>query len=122
MAAKPKLKLVSRFPAVKEGAYDAINHAVNHALGVGQTEAERRLDQIDNTRGYALPATVGEERIGHQSGRIFYEPWYGRFFEYGTVYIEAFPFMRPAHRKMRKVFLDDMDGTVEKFISRRVRL
>lgn len=121
MAAKPKMKLESRFPAVKAGAHDAVRAARTLALNAGEGEAEKRLERIDDTRGYELPIDIGQENLGFQSGRIFYTPWYGKFFEYGTVRIPAAPFMRPAHRKMRKTFLVAMDGTVEKFIKRRVR-
>ena len=115
-----KTKLVSRFPEVKRGSWDAARSAVKHALDVGEHEAERKLEAIDDTRGYNLPINIGQWMLGHQSGMIFYEPWWGRFFEYGTVRIPAASFMRPAHRKMRKAFLEDMHGDVEKFIRRRV--
>ena len=86
---------------------------------MGELEAEKRLERVDNTRGYNLPIDIQQETLGHQSGRIVYDPFYGKFFEYGTVYIQASPFMRPAHRKMRKKFLDEMGDNCEKFISRR---
>ena len=120
--AKNTVRLESRFPAAKKGAHDAVRHARDLALNVGEAEAEKRLEHVDNTRGYELPIDIQQETTGFQSGRIFYEPWYGRYFEYGTVFIEAAPFMRPAHRKMRRTFLKEMDGQVEKFIRKRVRL
>lgn len=119
---KAKLKLVSRFPAAKEGAYDAVKNARRLALNAGEGEAEKRLERLDDTRGYELPIDVDQENIGHQSGRIFYDNWYGKFFEYGTTYIPASPFMRPASRKMRKVFLAEMGDKLEGFIGRRARV
>lgn len=112
---------MSRFPAAKKGAADAIEHAVSRALDHGEAEAEKRLERIDDTRGYDLPIEIEQSQQG-QSGKIEYEPWYGRFFEYGTVHIPAAPFIRPAHRKMRKVFKDELGDTFEGFVRRRVRL
>jgi len=119
---KNKIVLESRFPAVKEAAHDLVRSARSAALNAGEHEAEKRLERIDDTRGYELPIDIGQENIGHQSGRIFYDPWYGRFFEYGTVRIPAAPFMRPANRKMRAVFLGMMGDELEGFIRRRAKI
>lgn len=116
--ARNRVKLVSNFPAVKEAGHDAVRKARDDALNVGEGEAEKRLERIDDTKGYDLPIDIQQETTGFQSGRIFYEPWYGRFFEYGTVHIAASPFMRPAHRKMRKEFLEKVGDHVEKFTRR----
>lgn len=109
--------MTSRFPEAKKGARDAFEHAIGKALDVGEAEAEKRLERIDDTKGYDLPIDVGQEQ-SQMSGRIEYDPFYGRWFEYGTVYIPATPFMRPAHRKMRKEFIakvgDDFEGWVRK--------
>lgn len=117
-----KTKLISRFPAAKAAAHDVVRHARDLALNVGEGEAEKRLERIDDTRGYNLPIDIGQEKTGFQSGRIFYDPWYGRFFEYGTVNIQAAPFMRPAYRKMRKVFIAEMGANFEGWIKRRARV
>lgn len=122
MAAKPRMKLESRFPAVKDAAHDAVRAARDLALNVGEGEAEKRLEMVDNTRGYELPIDVQQEKTGFQSGRIFYEPWYGRFFEYGTTYIPAAPFMRPAHRKMRKTFVEELGDNFEGWVRKRARI
>jgi HK97 gp10 family phage protein len=119
MAGKPKVRLESRFPAAKAAAHALVRHSRDLALNAGEAEAEKRLERIDDTRGYDLPIDVEQETIGHQSGRIYYEPWYGRFFEYGTVRISAAPFMRPAHRRMRKVFIEEMGGNFQGWLSRR---
>ena len=100
---------------------DAVDVAVRLALNVGEGEAEKRLERIDDTRGYELPIDIGQEKW-RGGGKISYEPWYGRFFEYGTVNIQAASFMRPAHRKMRKAFLATMPDTFEGFVKRRARV
>jgi HK97 gp10 family phage protein len=120
LASKNRIHLESRFPAVKKGMYDAVRHARDRALDEGEHEAENRLERANDSRGYNLPTEIEQEKTGHQSGLIRYGEFYGKWFEYGTVYIAPSPFMRPAHRKMRKRFLDEMDGNVEKFIRRKV--
>jgi HK97 gp10 family phage protein len=120
--AKNRVRLESRFPAVKEAAYQAVIHARDKALDVGENEAEKRLERIDDTKGYELPIDVQQENIGHQSGKIVYPQWYGRFFEYGTVSIPANAFMRPAHRKMRKTFIDELGDNFEGWVRRKARV
>jgi HK97 gp10 family phage protein len=119
MVAKSRMRVESRFPAVKDAAHDLVRHARDLALNAGEGEAEKRLERIDDTRGYELPIDIHQDKIGFQSGRIFYEPFYGRWFEYGTVYIPAAPFMRPAHRKMRKTFVGEMGDNFEGWVKRR---
>jgi hypothetical protein len=121
--ARPRTKLVSKFPEVKDSMRDAIRTASTLALNVGEGEAEKRLERIDDTRGYELPIDVGQDRDSDGlGGKIFYEPFYGRWFEYGTARIPAASFMRPAHRKMRKTFLATMPETFEGFVKRRARV
>ena len=122
MPAKTRLKIESRFPAVKEAAYEAVVHARDAALDEGEAEAEKRLERIDDTKGYELPINIEQRTIGHQSGLIEYNEWYGRFFEYGTVFINASPFMRPAHRKMRKRFIAELDDNFEGWVRRKARV
>jgi HK97 gp10 family phage protein len=121
--AKPKYRLESKIPQVKDSMHDAVRVAVDLALNTGEGEAEKRLERIDDTRGYELPIDIGQDKsAAGMTGRIFYEPWYGRFFEYGTARIQAGPFMRPANRKMRKQFLETMGPTFEGFVKRRARV
>lgn len=117
--AKNSVKLVSRFPAVKEAGHEAVRHAVTIALNAGEAEAEKRLESIDNDRGYELPIDIGQQSIGFQSGKIYYDHFYGKWFEYGTARWSALPFMRPAHRKMRKVFITLMGAEFEGWVRRR---
>jgi HK97 gp10 family phage protein len=103
--------------------HDAVRIAVDLALNVGEGEAEKRLERIDDSRGYELPIDISQDKSASgMTGKIFYEPWYGRFFEYGTTRIQAGPFIRPAHRKMRKTFLETMGPTFEGFVKRRARV
>ena len=120
MATKNRVTLVSRFPAAKKGMYDAFSDARDKARDEGEAEAEKRLDRANDSRGYNLPSEIEQEKTGHQSGLIRYGEWFGKFFEYGTVHIAPYPFMRPAHRKMRKRFLDELGDNAPKFIRRRV--
>ena len=100
--------------------YEAVRAARDHALDEGEAEAEKRLQRANDSRGWNLPGDIEQEKTGHQSGLIRYGDWFGKFFEYGTVYIAPAPFMRPAHRKMRRRFLDEMGDNAEPFIRRKV--
>jgi hypothetical protein len=115
-----RVVLESRFPAAKKGMWDAIQNARDRALDEGEHEAENRLERANDARGYNQPTEIEQEKTGHQSGLIRYGEFYGKWFEYGTVYIAPSPFMRPAHRKMRRRFLDEMGDEAPKFIRRRV--
>lgn len=118
-----KIKIVSRFPAVKEAAYETVQQARELALAAGKETAIRKVQGLNDSRGYNLPEDeIGSETIGFQSGRVFVGPWFMRFFEYGTVYLPAFPMIRPASRVMRKIFLAEMEGNLQKFISRRAKV
>ena len=57
----------------------------------GEAEAEKRLERVNDQRGYNLPTEIEQEKTGHQSGLIRYGDWFGKFFEYGTVYIAPQP-------------------------------
>jgi hypothetical protein len=121
--ARPRTKLVSRIPQVKDSMHDAVRVATELALNVGEGEAEKRLERVNDQRGYELEIDIGQDKSASgMTGKIFYEPFYGKWFEYGTVRIPAASFMRPAHRKMRKTFLATMPDTFEGFVKRRARV
>ena len=119
-APRNRIHLESRFPAVKKGMHDAVQHARDRALDEGEAEAEKRLERANDSRGWNLPTEIEQEKTGHQSGLIRYGEFFGKWFEFGTVHIAPYPFMRPAHRKMRRRFLDEMGDEAPKFIRRRV--
>jgi HK97 gp10 family phage protein len=117
--ARNRTTIASNFSAVKKAAYEVVQKARDSALLDGENTANDRLEKMDVGRGYDLPVDVKKENIGHQSGKIVYDHFYGRWFEYGTTFIPAMPFMRPGHRKMRKTFLDVMGDDFEGFVKRR---
>jgi HK97 gp10 family phage protein len=119
LAAKNRVVLRSNFPAVKRAKTEFVRHAVDAALIVGENTANQRIERNDARKDYNLPADVDKERIGFQSGKISYDHWWGRFFEYGTVYIPAVPFMRPAHRAMRQTFIGLMGSEFDGWVKRR---
>lgn len=117
---------MSNFPAAKKAAYETVQVARELALSAGKETAIRKVQALNDSRGYNLPEDeIDKENIGFQSGRVYIgggDEFWWRFFEYGTRYIPAFPMIRPAHRVMRKVFLAEMAGTLDKFIGRRARV
>jgi hypothetical protein len=113
------MKIESRFPAAREAAYETVVAAREVALNIGEEIAHRKVEALNDSRGYNLPEDeIGQEHIGHQSGKIYIggqDEFYWRFFEYGTLNIPAYPMIRPASRAMRKAFLAAMPE-LEKFI------
>lgn len=113
MAKKP-MEIRYEFKPLEDIAKDTIDEARELWMEVGQETAESRANQQASSRGYALQVGVGKERLGFQSARIWAtthsekwgdDPWFLRFFEYGTTYIPAMPFMRPGAKKANKAWL-----------------
>jgi hypothetical protein len=118
----------SEFPAVKKAAYETVREARTVWLSVAKETAEAKAADQAATRGYALQVGIKPELLGHQSARIIAvthtkrwgdDPWILRLFEYGTVFIKAMPFIRPAARKANKAFVATMDGKLEGKIRRK---
>lgn len=129
--AKNRIKVTSNFKAVGEAAYEAVSHARELWLETAQETAQQKVENQAATRGYALQVGIEKERIGHQSARIYTtahserwgdDPWYLRFFEYGSVNIPAMPFIRPASRKANKVFVAAMGADFEGLVKRKARV
>lgn len=117
-----KVTLRSNFPAVTRAMWGAVAEARDKALDAGEDAAESRLERIDNAQGWNLPTEIEQEKTGFQSGRIYYNFFYGRWFEYGTARWGAQPFMRPAHRKMRSVFIAALGVEAPKWIRRKAAI
>jgi HK97 gp10 family phage protein len=124
--AKNRVRIESNFPAVKRAAWETVQTARELALSAGKETAIRKVQSLNDSRGYNLPEDeIDKENIGFQSGRVYIGgggEFYWRFFEYGTRYIPAYPMIRPASRVMRKIFLAEMGTNLEKFIKRRARV
>ncbi len=116
--AKNRMTLRSNFPEAKRAAHEITQLAVAQAVLDGQNAANDRLERADVQYGYDLPVDVKKE-VGHLDGKITYDHWWGKFFEYGTVYIPPTSFMRPGHRRMRKTFAAVMGTQFEGWIKRR---
>ena len=126
MAQKTQVRIINnRFKHVTGQAIDGTRDAVNKAIDAGEAEAKSRLSRGESQRGYALNTlydSIKSEKTGTLQGRVKAggdEAWWGRFFEFGTVHIAPIPFMRPASRKMRKVFKDEMGDIFKGYSSRR---
>ncbi len=126
--AKNRVSIQSNFPAVKKAGWETVQEARELWMEVGQETAQDKADSQAATRGYNLSIGIGKERIGHQSARIFAtghsekwgdDPWWTRFFEYGTVGIAPMPFIRPAARKANKAFVVAMGAHLEGKIRRK---
>ena len=115
MARRNRVTLRSNFPEVKRAGKKAVDQAVDEATAVGVEETQTRLGRT----GYDDdPFVVRRKNFGGGEGGMIFVPsekWYYRFREYGTVFLPAKPFMRPAHRKMRKEFLEKVGDHVDAF-------
>jgi HK97 gp10 family phage protein len=128
MATRKKTKFESRFPEAKKGAHEAVGRAVEEALIQGQETAREKIGKARNAHGYDLdPFQIRRKHFKDatgdvEGGMVFVhsDKWYYRFFETGTVYIPATPFMRPAHRVMRKAFENEVGDKFEGYVRRRV--
>lgn len=105
--AQNRVVLRSRFKEAIDWADDKTKDAVDKALDAGEREANIRIEKTNARRGYNLPADVTKHETGTKGGYIEHPRWEMRFFEFGTVFIDAAPFMRPGHRKLRSVFKDE---------------
>lgn len=116
--AKSRVILRSNFRAVSAGAQDAMQDAIRKATDEMEDTAERAIERANNTRGWNLPEDIQQETSA-DDGKISYDHFFGRWFEYGTVYIPPAPFMRPAHRKGRARLISELDDNFEGWIRRR---
>jgi hypothetical protein len=105
----------SRFREAGAHARKRTHEAVQEALGEGEKAANIRIERINATQAYHLPANVVKEGRGYHSGQIRYPHFFGRFFEYGFYSVPGMPFMRPAARKMNSVFKKEMGNLFKGF-------
>jgi hypothetical protein len=126
--AKSRIHIRSEFPAVKRAGWETVQASREIWKQTAKQIAEEKAESQGATRGYALQVGVESENIGHQSARIFPvthtskwgdDPWFLKFFEYGTTFIPAMPFMRPASRKANKAFVLAMGSQLEGRIRRK---
>ena len=126
--AKNRTSITAEFKAVKEAGWEAVQEAREMWLEIGQETAESQAARKASTHGYALQVGVDKERLGFQSARIAAvthtskwgdDPWILRFFEYGTAFIPAMPFMRPAAAKANKAFVAHLGKNLEGKIRRK---
>jgi len=122
------MRIESNFQAVKKAGWETVQEAREVWLETAQSTAEQKVESQAATRGYALQVGIEKERVGFQSARIFTtafserwgdDPFYLRFFEYGSAQIPAMPFIRPAARKANKAFVAAMGSQLEGKIRRR---
>lgn len=114
-----KVVLRSRFKEAIDWADDHTRDAVAKALDEGEREANKRIERGNTQRGYNLNASVDAHKTADKGGYIEHPDWFMRFFEFGTVYIDAIPFMRPGHRKLRSVFKSEMGDLFQGWRTRR---
>jgi hypothetical protein len=118
-AAKPRIKMRSNFKAAAAAGELAVRHAIEEATAAGDAKTKERIDLEADRRGYALSSTSVKNSVSGKEGVIWLDEWWWRYFEYGTVYIEAMPSLRPGHRHARKVLKEKLGADFEGFIKQR---
>jgi hypothetical protein len=120
--AKNRTVLRSNFKAAEAAGDDAIAELIQKGTERMHEVAAGRLDKAAGQRGYNLYSTDLDMHIGDDDGRIEYKPFYGKFFEYGTVHIQAMPFIRPGYRAGRKLVKEDAPEVFVKWFNRKARV
>lgn len=122
MASAMRFKVDSNLPKVKQAATSTVMAARELALRAGESKARAGIMQVNASRNYTLPDSVGTERQGTSSGVLFLgklDEFWWRFFEYGTVFIDAYPILRPAAKAMNVVFEGAIVGELDRRIKRK---
>lgn len=117
--AQNRVVLHSRFKEAIDWADDKTRDAVKKALDEGEKTANITIERTNTRRDYNLPASVEAHKTADKGGFIEHPDWFMRFFEFGTRYIDAAPFMRPGHRKLRSVFKGEMGDLFQGWRNRR---
>jgi hypothetical protein len=122
--AKGKMKFVvkSELPAVKSAVGDFCSQARDKALKAGVAAANDSLKSTNAAKDYNLPVDVTSQTDGKKKGAIGYPHFYGGWFEYGTVFIGAVPFIRPGGQAMAKAFQQETQDNVENAVAKKVDL
>jgi hypothetical protein len=121
-ASKNRVVLRSNFRAVKGAGHDALAELIEKATDEMERTATTKISQASERRGYNISTEHLEAGHSDDDGWIRFTQFWGRFFEYGTVYIAAMPFMRPAHRAGRKVIKTDASHVFQKWFNRKARI
>jgi hypothetical protein len=137
VASGTRVKIENNFPKVKQASTKTVVAARDLALKIGEKTARAKLNDLNSSRDYHLPDSVGVEKTslasmkapsgpgGSSSGTLFLgqpDEFWWRFFEYGTVHITAFPMIRPAGRAMNIAFQSVIIGQLDKEIARRAKV
>lgn len=129
--ARNRVKVESRFHAAGKATRELAVRNREIWLDVGAETMEKRASDQAASRGYALQVGIDKERVGFQSARLTPvthsekwgdDPWFLRFFEFGTVHIGAMPFVRPGARKANKAYIAAWGKDWEGWVRRRARV
>ena len=121
-----KMIVRSNFRAAKEGAREGLGVAVEAWKEETESQAKNILSRREAQRGYSLDTLYasiqGEANLALLTAHVATEPFYSHFFEYGTIYIEPLPFLRPAKSKGDKAFLAVAGASVSRAIRTRAAI
>jgi hypothetical protein len=112
--AKTVVRVKANFKKAAKAGDEIVAKAVAEAIKEGEKTAKNRIELNSAGRGYNLDSSLVQSEVStavgsfsgfmNTSGRIWVEDFWWRFFEYGTLYIPAMPFLRPAAGRAGHVF------------------
>lgn len=93
-----------RLKEVTQNAEKALRSAVAKAADAGESEARGKVTEANQAREYNLPVDDIQSEADGMEARVFATQPYWPYFEYGTVFIDPVPFIRPARQAMAEAF------------------
>ena len=90
---------------------DKVNQVIKRNVTQMQTKAMRKA-AVD-TGAMRRSIYIGLQPM-YLSGEVTVGMNYGPYVEYGTRFMDAQPFMRPAHKEQRRIFLNDLRNLIRK--------
>ena|SRR5699024_2949531 len=90
---------------------DKVNQTIKRNVAQMQTKAMRHAPVDTGTMRRSIYIRLQPMYL---SGEVTVGMNYGPYVEYGTRFMDAQPFMRPAHREQRPIFLNDLRNLIRK--------
>jgi HK97 gp10 family phage protein len=119
--ARNRIVLKSNFKLAAREAHKGLEDAVEKWMDVGENDVKNTLTKREAQRGYSLNTlydSISSEKRGDLDAAIQVAAWYAHFFEYGTVFIDPMPFLRPAKRKADKAFREEAKDKIQQRVKR----
>lgn len=113
----PKLEVTGLYEIEKALKENVTMNDVKRVVRTNGSQLQRKMQRAaDFKKGYQTGTTKRSIKLELENGgyTAAVEPMteYSPYLEYGTRFMEAQPFVKPAYEEQRKKFLDDMQKLV----------